>query len=79
MGDDGMTLREFTLQLWYSQNIIVIERRKFDCRDSIELIKCKALMVGNNYNLRSSAYDEINHMIVKSYGVMDNNLIIEVE
>lgn len=73
-----MTVREFTSRMWYSQKIIVIKWKEFDrCKD-IDEIRKAALMVGENYQLRSVNYENINNMLVDSYGVMDDMLIIEV-
>jgi len=73
-----MTIREFTSRLWYSQKIIVIKWKDFDkCKD-IDDIRKVALMVGENYQLRSVNYENVNNMSVDSYGVMDDTLIIEV-
>lgn len=73
-----MTVREFTSQLWYSQKIMVIKWKDFDkCKD-IDDIRKVALMVGENYQLKSVNYEKVNNMLVDSYGVMDDALIIEV-
>lgn len=73
-----MTVREFTSHVWYSQKIIVIKWKEFDrCKD-IDEIRKAALMVGENYQLRSVNYENINNMLVDSYGVIDDTLIIEV-
>ncbi len=73
-----MTVREFTSNAWYSQKIIVIKWKEFDkCKD-IDDIRKVALMVGENWQLRSVNYENVNNMLVDSYGVMDNALIIEV-
>lgn len=79
-GDNGMTVREFANRVWYSQKIIVIKWQKFDddkCKDINEICK-SALMVGENYQLRSANYENVNNMLVDSYGVIDNALIIKV-
>ena len=73
-----MTVREFANRVWYSQKIIVIEWRKFDeCIDINKICK-SALMVGESYQLRSTNYENVNNMLVDSYGVIDNALIIKV-
>ncbi len=73
-----MTVREFTSHVWYSQKIMVIKWKEFDkCKD-IDEIRKAALMVGENCQLRSVKYEKVNNMLVDSYGVMDNTLIIEV-
>ena len=73
-----MTVREFTSKMWYSQKIVVIKWKEFDKCNDIDDIRKAALMVGENYQLRSINYDKVNDMLVDSYGVMDNTLIIEV-
>ena len=73
-----MTVREFTGHLWYAQKIIIVKWKDFDkCKD-IDDIQKAALMVGENYQLRSVKYEKVNNVLVDSYGVMDNTLIIEV-
>lgn len=81
-----MTVREFTSRVWYSQKIIVIKWKNFDyINKSIEVtdkyfetIKEQAEYVGTPHKLRSVKYDNINEMLIDSYGVMNNVLIIEV-
>ena len=73
-----MTVKEFTSRLWYSQKIMVIKWKDFDkCKD-IDDIRKVSLMVGENYQLMSVNYEKVNNMLVDSYGVMDDTLIIEV-
>ncbi len=73
-----MTVREFTSRMWYSQKIIVIKWKEFDrCKD-IDEIRKAALMVGENYQLRSVNYENINNMLVDCYGAIDDTIIIEV-
>lgn len=73
-----MTVRKFTSRLWNSQKIIIIKWKDFDkCKD-IDDIRKAALMVGENYQLRSVNYEKLNDMSVDIYGVMDDTLIIEV-
>lgn len=73
-----MTVRELTSRVWYSQKIMVIRWQEFNkCKD-IDEIRKAALMVGENYQLISVNYEKVNNMLVDSYGVMDNTLIIEV-
>lgn len=74
-----MTVREFANRVWYSQKIIVIKWQKFndECIDINEIRK-SALMVGESYQLRSVNYENVNNMLVDSYGVIDNVLIIKV-
>lgn len=74
----GMTVRDFTSRLWYSQKIIVIKWKEFDKCNDIDEIRKAALMVGENWQLRSVNYENVNNMLVDSYGVMDNTMIIEV-
>lgn len=74
-----MTVREFTSQLWYIQKIAIIKWKAFEQCNDIDDIRHKALMVGNNYELRSVIYDNINDMLVDRYGAMDDMLVIEVE
>ena len=73
-----MTVMEFTSKMWYLQKIIVIKWKEFDKCNDINDIRKAALMVGKNYQLRSINYDKVNGMLVDSYGVMDDTLIIEV-
>lgn len=73
-----LTVREFTSRLWYSQPIIVLKWQQFDRWYNIDEIRKAALMVGENYQLRSINYEDVCNMAVDSYGVMDNTLIIEV-
>lgn len=73
-----MTVREFTSHVWYSQKIAIIKWQDLDKCNDIDDIRKAALMVGENYQLRSINYDKVNDMLVYSYGVMDNTLIIEV-
>lgn len=73
-----MTVREFTSRVWYSQKIMIIKWKDFDKCNNIDDIRKVALMVGENYQLRSENYEKVNNMLVDSYGVMDNTLIIEV-
>ena len=73
-----MTVREFTSKMWYSQKIAVIKWKEFDKCNDIDDIRKAALMVGENYQLGSINYDNVNGMLVDSYGVMDNTLIIKV-
>lgn len=76
-GND-MTVREFTRRVWYSQKIMIIKWQDFDkCKD-IDDIQKAALMVGENWQLRSVNYEKVNNMLLDSYGVMDDTLIIEV-
>ena len=72
------TVREFTSKMWYEQKIAVIKWKEFDKCNNIDDIRKAALMVGKNYQLRSINYDNVNGMLVDSYGVMDDTLIIEV-
>lgn len=73
-----MTVREFTSRIWYSQKIMIIKWQDFDKCKNIDDIRKAALMVGENYQLRSVNYEKANNMLVDSYGVMDDTLIIEV-
>ena len=73
-----MTVMEFTSKMWYLQKIIVIKWKEFDKCNDINDIRKAALMVGKNYQLRSINYYKVNGMLVDSYGVMDDTLIIEV-
>ena len=73
-----MTVREFTSHVWYAQKIMVIKWKDFDRCNDIDDIRKTALMVGENHQLRSVNYDNVNKMLVDSYGVMDDTLIIEV-
>lgn len=74
-----MTVREFTNHLWYAQPIAIIKWKDFDSSNNdMQTINSKALMTGLNYDLRSDTYKETNNMLVDSYGVIDNVLIIEV-
>lgn len=73
-----MTVREFTSRIWYAQKIMIIKWKEFDkCKD-IDEIRKAAVMTGENCDLRSVTYDKVNNMLVDSYGVIDNVLIIEV-
>lgn len=73
-----MTIREFTSHVWYSQKIMVIKWQDFDkCKD-IDDIRKAALMVGENWQLLSVNHKNVNNMLVDSYGVIDDTLIIEV-
>lgn len=85
-----MTVREFTSRVWYGQEIVIIKWADFDkifredCaipgteQTALERIREKALMTGANHDLRSVTYESVNNMIVDSYGVYENLLIIEV-
>lgn len=76
-----MTVREFTSRVWYIQQIIVIKWQEFDKvkdKANIEEIKEKAFMYGANHELSSVTYEKVNNMLVDSYGVIDDYLIIEV-
>lgn len=77
-GGRNMTVRDFTSRVWYSQKITIIKWKEFDKCKNIDEIRKVALMVGENYQLRSVNYEKINNMLVDSYGVMDDTLIIEV-
>lgn len=72
------TIREFTSRMWYAQKIAVIKWKDFDKCNDIDDIRKAALMVGENYQLSSVNYDKVNRMMVDSYGVIDDTLIIEV-
>ena len=79
-----MTVREFTNHTWYVQQILIIKWKTFDYivhkfSSSIDKMKEMAVYVGTPHELSSATYDYINSMKVLSYGVVDNNLIIEVE
>lgn len=81
-----MTVREFTSRVWYSQKIVVIKWREFDfINNNIEErdIPLKAAIeraeyVGTPHELRSVIHSRINEMLIDSYGVIDDTLIIEV-
>lgn len=73
-----MTVREFTSRMWYAQKVIVIKWKEFDKCDNIDDIKRRALMVGENWNLRSTAYGKICGMLIDSYGAIGDTMIIEV-
>ena len=73
-----MTVREFTSHMWYAQKVIVIKWKEFDKCNNIDDIKRRALMVGENCNLRSTAYEKICEMLVDSYGAIGDTMIIEV-
>lgn len=73
-----MTVREFTSRVWYSQKIMIIKWQVFDIYKDIDDIQKLALMVGENWQLRSVNYEKVNNMLVDSYGAIDNTLIIEV-
>ena len=72
------TLREFTNKLWYGNKIAVITQDAFEKCNDIEDIRKAALMFGENWQLRSVVYDDVNNMTVMSYGVIGNILVIEV-
>ena len=73
-----MTVREFTSRVLYTQKIIIVKWRDFDkCKD-IDDIRKAALMVGENYQLKSVNYEKVNNMLVDSYDVMDDTFIIKV-
>lgn len=72
------TLREFTSKLWVGNKIAVITQDAFYKCNDIEDIRKASLMFGENWELRSVVYDDVNKMTVTSYGVIDNVLVIEV-
>ena len=76
-----MTLREFTGIGWYNNPLVVIKQGsiEFDKVYSIKDIKPKALCKGDNWRLQSVAFEELGNREVAGYGVMDNELVIEVK
>lgn len=74
-----MTVREFTNKAWYACKIVIIKSEEYDKCNDIDEVKKKSLMYGDNSQLRSINYENVNMMIVESFGVIDNVLVIEVQ
>ena len=76
-----MTVNEFVMKTWYIQNIIIVKMSKLNKLNNADLIAIKevALFSGTVHEFRSYLYKDIYTMNVRSYGVIDNCLIIEVE
>lgn len=72
------TLREFISKLWVGNKIVVITQEAFDKCSDIEDIRKASLMFGESWQLRSVVYDDVNNMMVMSYGVMGDVLVIKV-
>ena len=82
-----MTVREFTGNVWYLQQIVVIKWKVFDLINntfkvkdkSMKTIKEESVYTGTPHELRSATYDYVNDMEFHSCGVLHNTLIIEVK
>ena len=72
-----MTLREFCSRCWYVQPIVIVEYGKYDPRRGDP--ESQAIAKGTPHEFRSVVYEELKKRTVKSYGVINNNLIVEVE
>lgn len=73
-GENTMTVKELTSRLWYSQEIEIVSKH-------YEADKEKRIVwKGENMNLRASDPDTVNvrNMLVISFGIVDNKLIIIV-
>ena len=63
-----MTVRDFTLRMWYGQEISICPRNHLN----------KMLFEGTNQALRSDLYKGIKDMEVSSFGADEDKIIIEV-
>lgn len=73
-GERKMTVKELTSRLWYLQEIEIVSKR-------YEADKEKRIVwKGENMNLRASDPDTVfvRNMLVISFGIVDNKLIIIV-
>ena len=74
----NITVREFTDHMWYTQPMVIVPQSKLHDEIDIEKIKANAIYVGTPHGLRSDNYANINNMMVKGYGVIDNTMVVTV-
>ena len=69
-----VTVKELTERLWYAQEIEIVEKEYSIGKEN------RILWTGENYKLRAADLDtvKVRNMLVKSYGIVDNKLIIVV-
>lgn len=74
-----ITLNQFTMNMWYITKIIVMDyNEKMPDNPTIDNLKSKALFSGSQNKLESVTFKSLSNLYVKSYGVIDDYLIIEV-
>lgn len=73
-----MTLLELLNDCWCATEVIVVDAKGFDC--SVDPRE-QAILVTNSYNLYFGLRNknEFGNRIVKSFGVANNTLVVEVE
>ena len=78
-----MTVQEFTNNLWYGTDIVIIDKAQMYAMSGeyrLKKIKEKANFVGTPHELRSCIYDKLKkEKNVNNFGIIENNLIIEVD
>lgn len=73
------TLADFCGRLWFSEDIVVIERNVIGVNTSLNELKKKALYVGQNFLMSSITHKGLIGRNVFSYGTVEGTLVIEVE
>lgn len=75
-----MTVRELTSRMWYHNPIIIVDDAIFldQANVTLEKIKEKAFVAGNNSWLRSPVYDEWLDYEVVSFGTEENYIVIGI-
>ena len=74
-----MTLMEFTERCWYIQRIRVVDKEKHRTALNDDLFENSTITYVTPHLLRSVAYKEIASRKVFTFGVINNDLVVEVE
>ena len=74
-----MTLMEFTGRCWYQQRIRVVDRMKHLTSLNDDFFENSTITYVTPHLLRGVAYKEIANRKVLSFGVINNDLVAEVE
>ena len=77
-------INEFSDRCWYGTKMVIIKWADADTvmrscpQDLLAALKENAVYVGTPHELRSETHKEIRELILESYGVVDDHLIVEV-
>lgn len=74
----NMTLREFTNRCWYMQRIRVVDRAKRLTSLNEDTFDEATITYVTPHSLRSVAFKEIGDMEVLCFGVLNDELVVEV-
>lgn len=70
------TIKEFLARAWYCTEIIVVSTDKAATITDIETLKRLSVYAGYSYDFLNDRYSALHDILVGSFGIIENNLVI---